>query len=42
MLDEQHHRLAHAREHASLHIHTDGLSPEDVLSRVVTFLNNHP
>jgi len=38
LLDEEHRRLQHAREHCDLYIPTDGLSPEDVASRVVTFL----
>jgi hypothetical protein len=37
-LDEEHRRLQHARDHCHLYIATDGLSPEDVASRVVTFL----
>ena len=41
MLDEEHRRLQLAREECNLYIPTDGLLPEDVLSRVVTFLNNH-
>jgi shikimate kinase len=40
MLDEEHRRLAHARQHAHLYIHTDGLSPKDVASKALTFLNN--
>ncbi|HEX8600769.1 MAG TPA: hypothetical protein VF952_19905 [Chloroflexia bacterium] len=40
LLDEEHRRLSHAREHANLYIHTDGLSPKDVASRALTFLNN--
>lgn len=40
MLDAQHNRLAHAREHCDLYIHTDGLSPDDVLSKAITFLWN--
>lgn len=40
MLDEEHHRLAHARDHCDLYIPTDGLLPEDVASRVLTHLNN--
>jgi hypothetical protein len=40
MLDEEHRRLAHAREHSDLYIPTDGLLPEDVASRVLTHLNN--
>jgi hypothetical protein len=38
MLDEEHRRLAHAREHYDLYIPTDGLMPEDVASRVICFL----
>ncbi len=40
MLDEERRRLSQAREHADLYIHTDGLSPHDVASRTVTYLNN--
>jgi dienelactone hydrolase len=40
LLDEEHHRLSHAREHCDLYVHTDGLTPEDVASRVVNFLRN--
>jgi deoxyadenosine/deoxycytidine kinase len=40
LLDEEHRRLSHARKHCDLYVHTDGLSPEDVASRVVTFLRN--
>lgn len=39
-LDEEHRRLSQAREQASLYIHTDGLSPQDVAARAVTYLNN--
>jgi shikimate kinase len=39
MLDEEHRRLAHAREHCDLYIATDGLLPEDVAARVVTYLH---
>ena len=38
LLDEEHRRLQHAREHCDIYIPTDGLSPHDVASRVVTFL----
>ena len=38
ILDEEHRRLAHAREHCDLYIPTDGFAPEDVASRVVGFL----
>ncbi|HKP52886.1 MAG TPA: hypothetical protein VJ183_09560 [Chloroflexia bacterium] len=41
MLDEEHRRLSHAREHCQVYVHTDGISPDDVIARVVTFLNNH-
>ncbi len=41
MLDEEHRRLSHAREHCQVYVHTDGISPQDVTARVVTFLNNH-
>jgi dienelactone hydrolase len=40
LLDEEHRRLSHARKHCDLYVHTDGLTPEDVASRVVTFLRN--
>ena len=42
LLDVEHERLAHAREHADLYIPTDGLAPEDVASRVATFLSKQP
>lgn len=38
--DEQQRRLSHAREHAHLVIDTDGLTPEEVLTRAVTFLKD--
>jgi dienelactone hydrolase len=38
LLDEEHRRLQHAREHCHIYVPTDGLSPQDVVSRVVTFL----
>ena len=31
-------RLAHAHQHADLHIDTDALTPEEVLARVLDFL----
>lgn len=37
-LDEQHHRLRHARAYCDLYLPTDGLSEEQVLDRVVQFL----
>ena len=39
LLDEEHHRLEHAREHSDLYITTNGLSQQDVVSRVLTFLS---
>jgi deoxyadenosine/deoxycytidine kinase len=38
VLDQEHTRLQHARDHCDLYIPTDGLSAHDVASRVVTFL----
>ncbi|MFL5732264.1 MAG: hypothetical protein ACJ78Q_03605 [Chloroflexia bacterium] len=38
ILDQEHHRLSHARRHCDLFIPTDGLLPEDVASRAVGFL----
>ncbi len=35
---EQHHRLRDARQHADLYIDTNPLTPEQVLKRVLTFL----
>ncbi len=35
---EQHRRLAHARQHADLYILTDGLTADDVHSKVIQFL----
>ena len=37
-LDEQHHRLRHAREHCDLYVPTDGLTADDVLSQALTFV----
>ena len=37
---EQLHRLSHAREHADLIIETDSISPEEVLSKLVIFLES--
>jgi hypothetical protein len=31
-------RLHHARQHADLYIHTDGLTPQEVLERTMAFL----
>ncbi len=38
LLPRQRQRLAHARAHADLVVQTDGLTPEQVLQRVLTFL----
>ncbi len=35
---EQHTRLKHARQHADLYVNTDDLAPEEVLERVLGFL----
>jgi dienelactone hydrolase len=40
-LEAERERLAHARTHCDLYVHTDGLSPHDVVSRALTFLNNN-
>ena len=40
LLAEEHLRLEHARAHCDLYIHTDGLSPHDVASRVMNFIAN--
>ncbi len=37
-LDEQHHRLRHARAHCDLYLPTDGLTEEKVLQKVDQFL----
>ena len=37
-LDEQHHRLRHARAHCDLYVPTSDLSEEDVLAQVLAFL----
>lgn len=36
--DEQVRRLEHALQHAHLYLHTDQLSPKEVLDRVLSFL----
>jgi deoxyadenosine/deoxycytidine kinase len=36
---EQLHRLAHARQHADIYIHTDALTPDEVLNEVLKFLS---
>lgn len=39
--DEQQRRLQHARRHTDLYLSTDNLKPEEVLSKVLSFLNSH-
>jgi hypothetical protein len=41
LLDTEHARLEHARQHCQLYIVTDGLSPEDVASRAILYLRTH-
>lgn len=38
--EEQYRRLAHARKHANVVIDTDALSPEQVLQKVLDYLQN--
>lgn len=38
-LDDEHIRLEHARKHCDIYIPTDGLAPEDVASRVLTYMS---
>ncbi len=35
---EQHRRLEHARKHATLYLHTDSLTPQEVLETILEFL----
>jgi hypothetical protein len=37
-LDEQRHRLRHARAYCDLYLHTDGLDEDEVVARTVAFL----
>ncbi len=39
-LDEEHRRLRHARAHCDLYLPTDGLTPDEVLARVLAFLRH--
>lgn len=39
-LDEQHHRLRHARQHCDLYLQTSQLSEDEVLARSVAFLES--
>ncbi|HWQ05561.1 MAG TPA: hypothetical protein VN452_09425 [Longilinea sp.] len=34
---EQHRRLAHARQHANLYIFTDGLTPAQVVEQIISY-----
>jgi cytidylate kinase len=38
--EEEQRRLVHAREHASLYLHTDSMSIQEVLQRVQNFLRD--
>ncbi len=38
--DQQLYRLRHARDHCDLYLPTDGLSEDEVLARVVRFVDN--
>ncbi len=38
---EEIHRLRHARQHADLYIDTNALNPQQVLGRVLAFLDGH-
>jgi cytidylate kinase len=38
---EQQHRLAHAHDHADFYLDTTNLSPDEVLARVLKFLESH-
>lgn len=37
-LDEQHHRLRHARAHCDLYLQTSGLAEEEVLAKVLAWV----
>jgi hypothetical protein len=39
-LDEQHHRLRHARSHCDLYLPTEDLSQEEVLARVLEYMQS--
>jgi cytidylate kinase len=38
-LNDERHRLCHARQHCDLYLRTDDLTAEEVLQRVLTFLD---
>lgn len=39
LLDEERHRLRHAREHCDLYIATDDLTPDEILARSLALVN---
>lgn len=41
ILDEERHRLRHAREHSDLYIATDDLTPGEILSLALVLVNEH-
>ena len=41
-LEEQHHRLRHARAHCDLYLSTDGLTPAQVLDQTVALIRSRP
>lgn len=40
-LNDERHRLRHARQHCDLYLRTDALTEEEVLRQVLSFLNEH-
>jgi deoxyadenosine/deoxycytidine kinase len=40
-LNDERHKLRHARQHCDLYLHTDALTEEEVLRQVLSFLNEH-
>ena len=40
-LNDERHRLRHARQHCDLYLRTDALTEEEVLRQVLSFLNKH-
>lgn len=41
LLDEERHRLRHAREHCDLYIATDELAPDEVLAQSLALVNRY-
>lgn len=41
MLDEERHRLRHAREHCDLYIATDSLSPDAILAQALVLVDKY-